>query len=366
MNRVWSLPDGLDTPCLVLDIGVLDTNVRRMAKAMATRGVALRPHFKTHKSIEIARRQLTAGAKGLTCATLGEAEVLADIGVEDVFIAFPISAKGLKGERLRALHERVHLQVGVDSEDGISVLAEALSKSTYSPLDVLVEIDPGYHRTGIAPSEADKLAVAAQLDGLNVRGVFTYGGHAYAGPDVVHAAANDEICTLAAAVQTLKSAGFTPTVVSAGSTPTALWSASGIVNEERPGTYVFNDWQQVCLGTCNQEDVALVVAATVVSTSVSGQIVLDAGSKILSSDRQPWLETYGVLANWPTAALTRLSEHHGIVEIPVGSPKPEVGDIVAVIPNHVCCAVNLCDEYIVCEDGHVIDHWRVAARGRNS
>ena len=212
--------EAIDTPAIVVDLDRLDAAVGRMAAVMADRGVDLRPHAKTHKSIEVGRRQLAAGAAGLTVGTIGEAEVFADAGLDDLFIAYPLVPRGPKAARLQALARRSRLRVGVDSAGGVRAVADALGPDR-DAVELLIEIDSGGRRTGVAPSGAGEIARIASDLGLAVIGVFTHGGHGYAGPDARVDAADDEVRSLTAAAGFLRSAGVEARVVSAGSTPTA-------------------------------------------------------------------------------------------------------------------------------------------------
>jgi D-serine deaminase-like pyridoxal phosphate-dependent protein len=357
---VWDMtvPGGLDTPALMVDVERLQRNIDSMADAMKRRSVALRPHAKTHKSAEIAEMQISAGAAGLTVATLGEAEAFARAGFDDLFIAYPLWAGDSIAERLNRLSRDVRLRVGVESEPSACALASA------SPgLEVLVELDCGQHRTGVSPIDAVTVAGTCAGLGLEVIGVFTHGGHGYSALNAVTSAAHDELNTISEAVELLTQAGFDVKVASAGSTPTALGSASGPVNEERPGCYVFYDRQQMVLGACGPQDVAAFVAATVVSTTAGDQFVIDAGSKALSSDRPAWLDGYGLLPGCGHAVVSRVWEHHGVVQSQ-GTQMPEVGDVVAVVPNHICTVVNLFDSYVLTSGGEVVGRWEVTARGR--
>lgn len=359
-----TLPEGIDTPTVVVDLDVLDRNIARWAELMRDRAVGLRPHTKTSKCIPIIQRQVAAGVVGLTVATLGEAEVLADAGFDEVFQAYPVWAgRPDRARRLRALHERVSLMVGVESVDAAAALGAAVAGSTKA-LPVLIELDPGLHRSGIEVSEVVAIARAAADAGLEVRGAFTFGGHGYATCDAAPDAGDDEVRTLAAAAELLGAAGFEPSVLSAGSTPTALHSARTPVTDERPGTYVFQDAQQVQLGTASMSEVALAVAATVVASHTDGRFVLDTGSKAIAADRPTWAKGHGLLPAYPDAELRSLSEHHCVAW--TTGPRPRVGDIVAVVPNHSCVVVNLFDELTIVQDGEVVDHWRVSSRGRNS
>lgn len=354
--------DDLDTPFLAVDPAVLERNLASGAARAASRGLVWRPHAKTHKCVEIARRQLAHGAAGLTLATVAEAEVFADAGFEDLFLAYPVWAAGPRAERLRALAGRARLRVGVDSAAGAAALAAALRGV---PAEVLVEVDSGHHRTGVAPAAAGTQARDAASAGLDVVGVFTFPGHAYS-PSGRHAAADDETAALSDGAASLAAVGVEPRVRSGGSSPTEpLDPASSAypATETRPGVSVFGDAQQVELGAAGFDDVALTAVATVVSAR-DGHAVLDAGSKTLGADRAPWASGFGLLPDHPDATVTALSEHHATVAF--DAPVPAVGTRVRVVPNHVCNAVNLACELVVVSDGRVADRWAVAARGANT
>jgi D-serine deaminase-like pyridoxal phosphate-dependent protein len=353
----WQLPEGIDTPSLVLDLDTMQANLASMASRLSERGVGLRPHAKTHKSPRIAQLQTDHGACGLTVATVGEAEVFAQHGFDDLFIAYPLFPSGSKAERLRTLSEGATLAVGVDSLEGAAALASAVPGG----LSVLVEVDSGQHRSGVRPEQAGELAEKVRDLGLEVAGVFTHAGHGYR-PGAVDEAAAEESGALGEAAEQLAERGITPRVVSAGSTPTAVASATGAVTEERPGTYVFNDRQQLGVGAAELDDLAVAVVATVVSTAVAGQAVIDAGSKSLAHDRPPWLTGHGVVPELGGAPVIGMSECHGLVQLGEQAPPP-VGSVVRVFPNHVCTAVNLWDEYVVVRNGEVVDRWPITARG---
>lgn len=356
------LPVDLITPALVVDLDVMEQNIENMQAAMTERGIALRPHTKTHRSVEIARRQVAAGAGGITVGTLGEAEVMAAGGIDDIFVAYPVWAGGPNAPRLRALTEMTRLSVGVDSAAAASALGEAMDGV---PLDVLVEIDSGDHRTGAPdPRAAAVVAKAAEQAGLRVVGLFTHGGHGYR-PDTSRQAADDEVTALAAAADALDAAGIESSVRSAGSTPTALLSARDGVTEERPGTYVFGDRQMLHLGAASAQEMALWVVATVVSTSVHGQFVIDAGAKTLAKDLPSFLDGYGAVAGTQNLTVERTYDYHGVVRLPDGAAPPPVGSQVAILPNHVCPVVNLADTLVVVRDGEIVDRWPVDARARN-
>ena len=355
----------LDTPVVVIDLDRVEARIAAMAAVMAERGVALRPHAKTHKSVQVARRQLAAGAVGLTVATIGEAEVFADAGIDDLFIAYPIVPHGPKSDRLRALASRCRLSVGCDGLEGLKAVADAVRGAATRPA-VVIEVDVGGHRTGVPPGAAGRLAERTADLGLTVRGVFTHGGHSYAGRAERLAASDDEMRGLGEAAESLRSVGIEPVVVSAGSTPTAQLSAGGAVTEERPGTYVFDDRQQTFLSDRPLDDVALLVAATVVSHGASNRFVVDAGAKVLAKDVAPYLAGHGSIVGYPEAVIERVNDHHGVVSLPDAMARPPVGAVVWIAPNHVCPVVNLVDELVVAQGGEIVDRWPVDARGRNS
>ncbi|MFT3663169.1 MAG: alanine racemase [Gordonia sp. (in: high G+C Gram-positive bacteria)] len=382
-----------DTPYLLVDDDRLRRNIERLAEWAADHGLRVRPHAKTHKCAQVAARQLDAGATGLTVATIGEAEAFADAGFTDLFIAYPLWPSESKATRLRALADRAALRVGIDSVAGARQLAARLRGA---PVDVVVEVDSGMRRTGVVPEEAGAVAAAARDAGLSVIGVFTFPGHGYGPGSARVDAARQELQALAAAAESLRRAGIEPRVVSGGSTPTVAFADGGVLTEVRPGVYPFNDAQQLELGSCDADRIALVAMATVVSverpptdpdspitepgsplpdpsspTPEPGspipeprrRVVLDAGSKILGADRPGWASGFGRLLDHPEARIVSLSEHHAVVEFP-GSGIPELGALVRVVPNHVCTAVNLADE-LIAETAHGLERWPVIARGAN-
>lgn len=347
------------TPFLAVDTAVLAANVEAMATHARSLGVALRPHAKTHKSAEIARLQLDTGAVGLTVATLTEAEAFAAHGAADLFIAYPLWLDDARGARLHRLAGEVALRVGADSVEGVRRLAGQLAGTS---AEVLVEVDSGHHRSGVAPSQAGAVARAAVAAGLPVAGVFTFPGHAYAASGR-RAAAADEQAALAAAVESLSSVGVSAQVVSGGSTPSAEYVSGGAITELRPGVYVFGDAQQWELGTIGPERIALTAYASVVSHA-GGRAVLDAGSKVLGADRAGYATGFGRLLDHPDARLVILSEHHAVVDL-AGAALPPLGSVVRVVPNHVCAAVNLADALVAVTPSGMTP-WPLVARGANS
>ena len=359
-----SLED-LETPSVVVDLDVLEANILRMAERARETGVRLRPHAKTHKVPEVGRLQLAAGAAGISLAKVGEAEVFVAAGFEDVFLAYPVVGAE-KARRLLALSDRARIAVGADSVEGAASLGSAFHAAGRR-LDVLLKVDCGYHRVGVAPGKAAETARRlADLPGIALRGVFTHAGHAYLAPDraTVEAIARDEGRILAGAAEAVRAEGLAMAEVSVGSTPTArvAMSVPG-VTECRPGNYAYHDASQVSLGTCGIQNCAMTVLATVISVPASDRAVLDCGSKTLSSDT---LRPAGFGHGWIlglNSRLEKLSEEHGVVRVEPGESF-RVGERVRVLPNHACVVSNLHDRVVLARGERVEGEWTVAARGR--
>jgi D-serine deaminase-like pyridoxal phosphate-dependent protein len=362
-----SAVDELPTPSVLVDLDVLERNVARMAVRARDAGVRLRPHLKTHKCPEIGRLQLAAGAAGACVAKVGEGEVFARAGFDDIFVAYPVVGED-KGRRLLALADRARLAVGVDSAEGARSLATPF-RDAGRTLDVLLKVDVGYGRVGVRPPRALAVARAvAKIPGLHLRGVFTHAGHAYAAETrrTLGQIARLEGETLVRTAERLRAAGLPIEEVSVGSTPTAAraMTVPG-VTECRPGNYVFHDASQVALGTCKVEDCALSVVATVVSVPAAARAVVDAGSKTLSSDPlRPRPGGHGRLLG-RKSRLERLSEEHGVIAVARGESF-RVGERVRLLPNHACVVANLHDRLIGTSGDRVEAVLPVAARGRVS
>jgi D-serine deaminase-like pyridoxal phosphate-dependent protein len=355
----------LSTPSVLVDLDVLERNIARMASLAQEAGIRLRPHAKTHKCPHIARLQRAAGAWGLSVAKVGEAEVFADAGFDDLFVAYPVVGED-KGRRLLALAERSRVAVGVDSVEGAATLAEPF-RSAGRTLEVLLKVDVGYGRVGVVPERAvDVARGVAGLRGLRLRGVFTHAGHGYLADtkSAVDEIARSEGERLAGAASDLRAAGLRVEEVSVGSTPTAAqaMSVDGIT-ECRPGNYVFHDATQVALGTCRLEDCALTILATVVSVPAPDRAVVDAGSKTLSSDPlRPHEGGYGQVLG-RTSRIAKLSEEHGVIAVAPGESF-RVGERVRILPNHSCVVANLHDRLIGVSGDQVEAVLNVSARGR--
>ena len=324
-------------------------------------GVRLRPHAKTHKSVVVARRQVELGATGLTVATLTEASVFAGAGVADILIAhMPVGAAKLS--RLRELATRIpRLAVAVDSVTVARTLPEGV--------DVLWEVDMGLHRLGTAPGAPTVDAVTQLLDRLPVerfRGLITHGGLAYRSTNAgeVLEATRQEVGSLTDTAAELRSRGIEVRELSVGSTPTSTyWAQVAGATEIRPGTYVYGDANQVRLGSCALDDCAFAVVGTVISTPEATRAVIDAGSKALSLDlRAPGVTDCGTIIGRPDLRLDRLSEEHGVV-IGDGATGLAVGDRLAIVPTHVCTAVNLHAKVLVAGQSGKARWETVDARG---
>jgi len=358
-----------DTPYLAVDEQLLESNLAAMADHARQLGVALRPHAKTHKSVEVGRRQLAHGAVGLTVATVSEAEVFADAGFDDLFIAYPIWAEGPRATRLRALAGRVRLRVGIDSIEGARMLAHAATSGEHPvPLAVAVEVDSGHHRTGVEPGQAGVIAAASLEYGLTVDGVFTFPGHSYA-PEARASAAHDEALALEIARESLRGLGLECPVVSGGSTPSADAAegraSGGVLTELRPGVYPFFDAQQWELGTVGPGRIALTAVATVVGAR-GARVVVDLGSKVLGADRAAYATGFGRLPADAAARIVALSEHHATIEFASADEAPVLGERVRIAPNHVCAAINLADELVIESNAAEAAVWPVDARGANT
>ena len=361
----------VDTPALVVDGAKMRRNIARMADTARQNSVALRPHVKTHKIPAIAAMQIEAGASGITVAKVTEAEVMADGGIDDIFIAYPLVTDEKMRRAVRLSERLSRFIVGVDSTEGARRLSSTAADRG-ATLEVRLEVDSGLGRTGVPRGEAAGLArEISGLANLDLTGVYTYRGAVFedgspAG-DLARAGL-EEGGLMVAVAEEIRSVGVEIGEVSVGSTPTAA-PVAGVegVTEIRPGTYVFCDRMQAALGACAMEDCALRVVATVVSRPRPDLAVIDGGSKTFATDVQPGvapldLTGFGQVVGHPEAVLGRVTEEHGMLTLDVGSDL-RVGDTVEIIPNHVCSTVNLHDAVLVRDEEGNLESLRVAARG---
>jgi len=359
----------IDTPALMLDLEQLDKNIQDIIHFSKEHHVAYRPHIKTHKSTEIAKRQIDFGAVGMTVATVGEAEVMADAGIESILIAYPVVLE-VKLARILALLDKTSIIVTVDSQEQASILNDFFGKH-HQNLTVWIKVNTGLNRCGVEPNqEVLDLAKHIQtLTALSLTGIFTHAGHSYAATSEaeIKEIALYEAEAVVGSATLCEEAGIEIPHRSIGSTPTyKIAGAVEGITEIRPGNAVFYDMIQVGLGAATIEQCALTVIASVGSIK-EGRIVIDAGSKTLNLDRGAHgnenVAGHGYIKEYPDLIIERLSEEHGIIEVnqPVDL---SIGELLTIIPNHACTVANLFNTYQVCRDGKVIDQWKVDARGR--
>ena len=358
-----------DTPEVAIDLECVRRNIRVAAYAARDAGIELRPHIKTHKLPLIAQIQIEAGSRGIQVAKLGEAEVMANAGINDILVGYPLIGH-VKLRRLFDLWDACRITVTVDSDEYAIALAEA-ARSRGVTIEVMLEIDSGLGRLGRSPG-LDALAFGervSMLDGLEVVGVFTHEGHVYtqASSDAEREQLTREACaTVVETAALLRERGIAAEVVSVGSSGTFRFAIqSPGVTEVRPGTYVFNDRTQLAQNAASHDDLAAFVVATVVARPARERVVIDAGSKTLSSDRMIVREpeiSYGMVVGHPDWLVTRVSEEHGMLSVPADA-KVVIGARVAIVPNHICSVVNLANTVTIVDDSG-IERVPVAARGK--
>jgi D-serine deaminase-like pyridoxal phosphate-dependent protein len=356
----------IDTPALLIDLDRVEVNIAEMAKLAHVAGVSLRPHTKTHKIPEIAAMQVAAGARGITCAKLGEAEVMVATGFEDILVAYPIYGER-KLDRLAALRERARIIVSLDSVEVATGLGR-LGVVSGDPVEVYVEVDTGLHRMGLPPGAATLELVKrlAQVRGISLVGLMTHAGHAYraSDPNARELVVNNEVTDLLTTQRLCAEADIAISEISVGSTPSARSEmAHAGVTEVRPGTYVFNDTTMMSLGIADESTCAATVLTKVVSRPNAERFVVDAGTKSLTSDgvgRANWVR----VAGRDDLTMEFLNEEHGVGVLDVSrGTSLAIGDTLALIPSHVCPVVNLFDFAYGVRNGEVVQMLQVASRG---
>jgi D-serine deaminase-like pyridoxal phosphate-dependent protein len=358
------LPE-LETPALLVDLDALEANLAEMAAVAGLAGVRLRPHTKTHKCPEIAHLQVKAGATGITCAKLGEAEVMADAGLDDLLIAYPLVGEQ-KLRRLGALAKRARVRVSLDSvevAEGLGRVGRQLGRD----LEVMVEVDTGLHRLGRppGPATAELVGRVARVPGVEVVGLLTHAGHAYRAqaPDELRQLAEREALDLVETAALCERDGIVLRELSVGSTPTARTGAfvDG-VTEIRPGTYALNDTTMMRLGVATEATAAARVLVTVVARPTGERFVVDGGSKCFTNDNQGapgWLR----VAGRPGLRVDFLSEEHGVGHR-AGDDELRIGDRLQVIPSHACATVNMFDLAYGMRSGKVERELHLTGRGK--
>jgi D-serine deaminase-like pyridoxal phosphate-dependent protein len=344
------------TPCAVIDMDRVERNIARIQAACDAAGVANRPHIKTHKSPMLARMQVAAGARGITCQKIGEAEVMADAGIDDILISYNLLGEE-KMARLAALQAKANMTVAADNSVVVAELPKAAAASG-RPLNVVVECDTGRKRAGVeTPAEAIALArEIAGSKGLKFTGFMLYPTETGWGEAQKFF---DE------ALAGVRAHGLDATMVSTGGSPNMknVGKLKG-ATEHRPGTYIYNDRMQVAAGVASWDDCALNIYATVVSRAGPDRGILDAGSKTLTSDTGGGLEGHGLILEHPEAKIARFAEEHGFLDLARSNTRPNVGDVVRIVPNHVCVVVNMMDEVVMVRGDEIIGTLPVAARGK--
>jgi D-serine deaminase-like pyridoxal phosphate-dependent protein len=344
------------TPVAVIDMDRVERNIARIQAICEAAGVANRPHIKTHKSPMLAKLQIEAGARGITCQKLGEAEVMAEAGIGDILISYNLLGEE-KMARLAALQAKASMTVAADNPVVVASLAGAAAASG-RPLPVVVECDTGRKRAGVeTPAEAISLAreIAASR-GLTFAGFMLYP------TETGWAEAQKFYDAALAGVRTL---GLDAAMVSTGGTPNLknIGKLKG-ATEHRPGTYIYNDRMQVAAGVATWDDCALHIYSTVVSRAGPERGILDAGSKTLTSDTGGGLDGHGLILEHPQARIARFAEEHGFLDLSRSNTRPDVGDVVRIVPNHVCVVVNMMDEVVMVRGEQIIGTLRVEARGK--
>ncbi len=346
--------DTIDTPCVVVDLDVVDRNIGRLQEYLSEHGIANRPHIKTHKLPLLAHWQVAAGARGITVQSVGEAEVMAAAGLDDILITYNVMGAD-KVRRLAQVAQLARVRVALDNEVALEAVAAAALLAERK-IGVLIEFESGKLRQGVVtPEEAALLAkVAAERPYLEFLGLLTY-------PNA------DAVPTFVTRTrELLGEAGLELKVVSVGGTP-LMWSThvAGVATELRAGTYIYNDRNSMAAGAAALEDCALHVHVTLVSKPTANRGVIDAGSKTLTSDLfRAQGGGYGLILEYPEAKITELSEEHGAVDFSECSRTPAIGERLRVVPNHVCPVSNLHDEVYAHRGGVLVATLPVAARGK--
>lgn len=343
------------TPCAVIDLDVVDRNIAHLQNLCNAANLANRPHIKTHKSPFLALRQMKAGAIGITCQKLGEAEVMAEAGIKDILIATNIIGAARSG-RLAALQRRIPLKVCADNPISLAAYAEA-GQAAERPVRVLIECDTGQKRAGVeTPHEAVALAKTVRDDPwLDFGGLMFY-------PPLDGWPATQAF--LNATRDGLASLNLVPEIISTGGTPNLVnMGRLDGATEHRSGTSIFNDRMMMAAGVADLGDCALKVFTSVVSRAGDARGILDAGSKTFTSDTGG-LDGFGLILEHPAARIHKMAEEHGFLELSDCESRPVIGDILSVVPNHVCVVVNMFDQLVAVRDNNVVDILPVAARGR--
>jgi D-serine deaminase-like pyridoxal phosphate-dependent protein len=366
MSQSPNVMDPAATPAMVIDATRVFRNIERLAAYADEHELAVRPHAKTHKSRQLAALQMAAGSVGLTVAKVGEAELMSEVA-DDILLAYP-AIDAVRTARVARLAKHATVRVAVDSLDGMKRLGEAANRVS-ATIGILVDFDVGMGRTGLQTvSETLKLAqLVDSTAGLRLDGLFCYPGHIGGPPESQNALLVAVSDKLDETLNLWANHGLQARIVSGGSSPTAYQShLVPEYTEIRPGTYLYNDMNMVRGGYCTLEDCAARITCTVVSTAVPGQVVIDAGTKTLTSDPcGPAPESgHGYVVEYPEARIAKLTEEHGQIDIHRCSRAPGLGERITVIPNHICPCVNLQDTVWWRDEEGTLHELAIDARGR--
>jgi D-serine deaminase-like pyridoxal phosphate-dependent protein len=345
----------LDTPAVTIDLDRLEKNISRAQEMISSKGLNNRPHIKTHKIPDIAKMQMQAGASGITCQKISEAEVFVDAGLNgDILITFDIVGEK-KTDHLMQLADRVEkLSVVADNEDVIRGLSEAGVRHGRD-VPILIENDVGFGRNGVqSPEAALSLArYAMNMPRIKFEGLMAF-------PTV----GDKAVAYLNRAIELFKAEGIPLPIVSGGGTPALLTLGDfPMLTEHRAGTYVFNDVMMVHSGYASWEECALTVRATIVSLPTGDRGIIDAGSKALTRE-QYYVKNFGKVVEYPGAVVANMSEEHGMIDFSQSDTRPKVGDVVNIVPNHCCVCINMHDRVYGIRGEDVEIEWPVAARGK--
>lgn len=359
----------IETPGMVIDIKKVRHNIKKFQACADRLGMALRPHIKTHRMIELARLQTEMGARGILCAKLSEAEAMFAGGIDDIFVAYPVIGE-TKIARLLALNKKAKIIASVDSYEGVSALSDA-AVAQGQRVEVRIEIDTGMRRTGVPVEKAADFARSIKdLPGLSITGIYTYKSAILNGraTEDYRAAADEEDRLMRKVADSMKAAGLNVSEIGGGSTTTAAHMSPGVVTELHAGTYVFADAKRVGSGSAALEECAACVHVTVVSVS-SGRAIVDGGVKAFGGDMKGgtpplFLKGYGIVLDHPDLVFSSMTEEHGVLDAEGGADTGlRIGQVLRIVPNHICSAINLYNDVYMLRENGLVEKKKVDCRG---
>lgn len=359
----------LETPSLIVDLDVLDQNILHMQNLASENNLELWPMIKTHKSNYILKKQISAGAKGILVAKISEAEKLLDSGVKEIMLAYPIIGEK-KLMRVAELSKKVSLYLSVDSVKSTDII-NSLGKSLGKVFNIIILIDSGLNRLGIAPEKILQFYNDVKdYPYIKIKGIGTHAGHVYAcrSKEEVIEVSKQEVSSISLAAKNLIKKNLELDIISIGSTPTILVAKDfGLVKQIRPGNYVFNDAIQLALGVREKSNCALTVMTSVISIRENGEAIIDAGSKSLCLDKGAHgndnIKGYGMVKGKEDIIITSLSEELGKIKYDINKHNIELGDILEIIPNHSCTTTNMFEKAFGFRKGEFIEEIDISARG---